>query len=264
MKKKYIAIIIPVYHADLSEEEAISLTQCMKVLSEYQIIIIKPVGLNIDRILSEYPSLTVELFPDNCFSNLRAYNKMVLEESFYRRFSQYQYVLIYQLDAYVFKDELLCWASKGYDYIGAPWVPSSSSLLTGYGRFILFFKRVMYTVLGNEKRKSKKYRNYQIGNGGLSLRKVSKMIEITHFYKSKIDLYLDDNKIFYPEDVFLLLELNSRGHRLYKPRFAEALKFSVEENPEWAYHYNGDRLPFGCHAWSHKSYQNFWIPIIKK
>lgn len=264
MNKKDIAIIIPVYHADLSEEEAVSLAQCMKILSEYQVIIIKPVGLNIDCLLSKYSSLTVELFPENHFVSLRAYNKMVLEESFYRRFSQYQYVLIYQLDAYVFKDELLYWASKGYDYIGAPWVPSSSFLLSGYGRFILFFKRIMYTVLGNEKRKFKKYRNYQIGNGGFSLRKVSKMIEITHFYKSKIDLYLDDDKIFYPEDVFLLLELNSRGCRLCKPGFAEALKFSIEENPEWSYHHNGNRLPFGCHAWSHKSYRNFWLPIIRK
>ena len=38
-------------------------------------------------------------------------------------------MLIYQLDAYVFKDELLNWANKGYDYIGAPWLPWKNGIL---------------------------------------------------------------------------------------------------------------------------------------
>lgn len=31
--------------------------------------------------------------------------------------------MIYQLDAWVFNDELSSWCSLGYDYIGAPFFP---------------------------------------------------------------------------------------------------------------------------------------------
>lgn len=263
MEKKDIAVLVPIYRSVLSEDEWISLVQCMAVLSEYHIIIIKPKSLNIDLILSKYSLLKVESFPDEYFAGLRAYNKMVLDESFYLHFLNYQYVLIYQLDAYVFKDELLFWANKGYDYIGAPWIPPKRSDLTKKGRCFLLLKYAIYSILNNDKRKQKRMCNYQVGNGGFSLRRVSKMIEITHFYKEKINCYLDDDKPFYPEDVFLLLELTSRKCRLYKPNFKEALRFSIEENPKWGYHYNNKKLPFGCHDWNHKDYLPFWCSIIR-
>ena len=37
---------------------------------------------------------------------------------FYLNFKKYRYLLIYQLDALVFRDELLEWCSKEIDYIG--------------------------------------------------------------------------------------------------------------------------------------------------
>lgn len=42
-------------------------------------------------------------------------------------------MLVYQLDAYAFKDELFFWASLGYDYIGAPWMPHQRNI----GGFLL-------------------------------------------------------------------------------------------------------------------------------
>jgi hypothetical protein len=38
-------------------------------------------------------------------------------KQFYERFVAYDYMLIYQLDAYVFKDELDDWSAKGYDLL---------------------------------------------------------------------------------------------------------------------------------------------------
>lgn len=46
----------------------------------------------------------------------------MLTKEFYLRFRQWEYLLIYQLDAYVFQDELMDWCNKGYDYIGAPFL----------------------------------------------------------------------------------------------------------------------------------------------
>ena len=32
-------------------------------------------------------------------------------------------MLIHQLDAFVFEDKLMDWVKRGFDYIGAPWLP---------------------------------------------------------------------------------------------------------------------------------------------
>jgi hypothetical protein len=67
---------------------------------------------------------------------------------FYEVFRQYEYMLIYQLDCWVFRDELEMWCDKGYDYIGAPF-------------FVKWFVD----------------RGIYVGNGGFSLRKISNIIE---------------------------------------------------------------------------------------
>lgn len=263
MEKKDIVVVIPVYNPNLSEDESTALAQCVSLLSEYPIVIVKPEKLDLSHIVLRYPLLRQENFPDKYFTSLRAYNKLVLDENFYARFNQYQFMLIYQLDAFVFKDELLYWAKKEYDYIGAPWIPQKRSHLKWKGRVKLHLECFIYNLFKNEKRKLEKYYNYQVGNGGFSLRKISKMVEITHFYEEKIKNYLDDARAFYPEDVFLLLELTSKQHRLRKPGFKEALKFSMEQNPSWAYQYNKKELPFGCHDWNHEHYSPFWRQIIE-
>ena len=111
MEKKDIVVVIPIYKATLTQYEEMSLNQCVKVLANYSLVVIKPTSLDINELLSQYSLLKVENFPDDCFSNLRAYNKLVLSEDFYQRFVDYQYMLIFQLDAYVFRDELLYWRS---------------------------------------------------------------------------------------------------------------------------------------------------------
>ena len=105
MEKKDIVVVIPIYKATLTQYEEMSLNQCVKVLANYSLVVIKPTSLDINELLSQYSLLKVENFPDDCFSNLRAYNKLVLSEDFYQRFVDYQYMLIFQLDAYVFRDE---------------------------------------------------------------------------------------------------------------------------------------------------------------
>jgi hypothetical protein len=44
----------------------------------------------------------------------------MLSIDFYKRFRDYKFILIYQLDAYVFRDELEYWCEQDYDFIGAP------------------------------------------------------------------------------------------------------------------------------------------------
>lgn len=50
------------------------------------------------------------------------YNRLMLSEDLYSAFSNYEYILICQSDAYIFRDELKEWCEAGYDYVGAPWL----------------------------------------------------------------------------------------------------------------------------------------------
>lgn len=262
MKKEDIVVVIPIYKMALTRFEEISLKQCIKVLCDYSLVVIKPDNLDINKLLVQFSILKVESFPESCFSSLKAYNKLVLDEAFYKKFSLYKYMLIYQLDAYVFQDELLYWANQGFDYIGAPWLPVQLEEKVGNSMIVLI-KRFFYRLINSPKLKRWKYFKYGVGNGGFSLRNIDKMIRITHEYKSKIKLLLDDEMPFYPEDILLFVEIRKRKYRLKTPSYDKAMQFSMEIGAEWAYNYNKKQLPFGCHAWYNKDNYLFWSQFIK-
>ena len=201
----------------------------------------------------------------SCFSSIRSYNKLVLSEDFYRRFASYKFILIYQLDAFVFRDELLKWANKGYDYVGAPWLPYHKSCLLFFGRTFLFACRALGLrgwPFSSFMRYQIKY-SFNVGNGGFCLRRVSKMREIVSHYSDMIKTVMSDDKPFFPEDAFLSVGLRDRHFRLKRPGYKEAISFAFEENATWAFSHNGRRLPFGCHAWSSDTYYNeFWKNYI--
>lgn len=261
INKKDIAVVIPVYRTELSETEKLSLEQCAKILADYDIVFVKPQHLDISPVRECCPGQE-ENFPDEWFVSRRSYNKMVLEESFYRRFEHYEYILIYQLDAFVFRDELLDWARKDYDYIGAPWLPWQERYLSTWGRRYFHIKAWYKRHFAPKAFRSPKYHAYEVGNGGLSLRRVSAMIAAIRFYREKIRELLADDREFYAEDVFLVREVTDPRVRLKRPSWQEALRFSMEECPAWAYRYNGCRLPFGCHAFDLQVYSDFWKPFL--
>ena len=103
-----------------------SLAQCIKVLANYPIFFIVPDNMQ----KKDYPTLSGVRFqrvPKEWMTSIAAYNQMMLMQGFYELFEKYTYILIYQLDAFVFSDQLSEMCKYGYDYIGAPW-------LSGYFR----------------------------------------------------------------------------------------------------------------------------------
>lgn len=262
MEKKDIVVVIPVYKNVLSPQEEISLKQCVQVLADYPLVIMKPIHLDVKDLLAKYPSLQIVDFPDECFASLSAYNKLVLDPDFYARFSSYVYLLIYQLDAYVFRDELLDWAQKGYDYIGAPWLPIKKNH-PKRGWFSSLKRRYYRFTHNSEKLQRPKYIEYEVGNGGLSLRKIDKMIQVTQHYQLHIANLLADDQPFYPEDALLWVEVRNRAYQLSRPSYQEAMFFALELGADWAYEEMGHRLPFGCHAWYHPDSYPFWAAFIR-
>lgn len=114
---KQVVVVIPVYTEDLTSFERVSLAQVRKVLGRYDICFMAPDRM---RTFLEGHGARAEYWPDACFADRRGYSKLLLTPEFYERFSTYEYLLLYQLDAFVFSDRLAEFCEMGYDYIGAP------------------------------------------------------------------------------------------------------------------------------------------------
>lgn len=239
--KKRVAIVIPNHRGNLKWNEEISLQRCKEVFSSYDVILVHPEGIDISG-YKKYEIITkyIGLKP-NYFSNELMYNRLMNIPYFYRHFLEYDYILIYQLDTFIFENNLEEWCNMNIDYVGAPWIDSP------------WIKALNKKIPGIQK-----FIN-RVGNGGLSLRKVKP------FYYGSIFLY--PLALFWKgnwhEDFFWTSVAKRFIPGFKVPDVATALKFAFEEYPEKCYELNGNELPFGCHAWE-KYNTEFWVPHFKK
>ena len=259
IKKSEIAIVVPIYKLPLSSDDKTCLNQLFKVMTGYDIIAIYPKSLDLNDICLEYPLLIKLPMESFHFSSLRSYNKLVLSSTFYDAFSNYKYILINQLDTYIFSDELCQWANSGFDYVGAPFVPDKDKYWNWLRRLWCKINFSLRRYNGTNPHHSQWY---QVGNGGLCLRNVSKFQTITKKYRQQIDDDLSDEKDFYPEDLWLSFELKGED-RLKTPDWKTALNFSIECSPQKCMDITKGKLPFGTHAWTLDKHRSFWQNIIK-
>ncbi len=268
-----VVIVIPIYKETLSKFEEISLQQCFKVLQDYTICFVIPKGLNLTlhlHLFKEFRNkkFIIKEFDKLYFKSTKTYNKLLISLSFYKKFVQFEYMLIYQMDCFVFRNDLEDWIKKGYDYIGAPWFE------------------------GYENSTNKNF--VGVGNGGFSLRKIKSFIKVLHsfsyivnaeklFFNYKKDIHkipirayrLVQNLTIKNNTFFLFNNYNNNEDffwgKVAKKNFSwfkvplekEALKFSFEANPQFLFKLNNNQLPFGCHAWQKYDF-NFWKKIIEQ
>jgi len=264
------AIIVPVYLSTLSDDEHSSVRQLTKVLGQRKIIVVCPEGLKPPKEVSQWE---VARFTPEYFKGIDGYNNLMLSPGFYKRFEQYQDILIHQLDCLVFRDDLAQWSAKGFSYVAPPWL----------GKFW----------------KDPKLGLWRVGNGGFSLRRVSSALQVlgmrvprgtmksagerasrsyvapensSNHYRSTQALLSDNGHGFvtleedlreYPlnEDLFWSFEAPLLDPSFRIPSARQALPFAFEKAPRWCYRQNWWRLPMGCHAWA-KEDRAFWIRYI--
>jgi hypothetical protein len=261
-EQKKVAVIIPFYKNNLSAYEAIALQQCFKILSGHTVIAIKPQQKELPGGANAYPFFKTVSFADDYFSSVQGYNRLMLDASFYQAFLDYDYILIYQLDAFVFKDELDYWCSQGFDYIGAPWIRGvKQGVFKMIKNRIQNYIHIRYNIL-KEGLPSPKQFIFKTGNGGFSLRRTQPFYDMCLQYRDKIAIYNSRDSHYFNEDVFWSIEINRRKKVLRIPYYKTALKFSFEFYPVQAMVINHQELPFGCHAWD--LYADFWRPIFKQ
>ncbi|MBR1580244.1 MAG: hypothetical protein IJ668_07080 [Selenomonadaceae bacterium] len=227
-----VAVVIPIYkplRADLDWYEIISLERCVEVLGHYPIRFIAPDDREFDYLPSTV-DCKVETFDPIWFSNIHGYNALMLRPDFYERFLDYDYILIYQLDAFVFSDRLLEFCALGYDYIGASWPLG----------------------IGRENKIS-----LNVGNGGFFLRRPKSCLNV-------LKNNLDEVKALRLAEDFVFAYLG----KMHPDQFdiapvRTASRFSVEYLPERYCRRNGNVLPFGCHAW-HNFSASFYVGLFEE
>lgn len=222
-----LAIVIPIYKNDLNPNEIISLKQvCMK-LGNFQIFFLAPQGL----VLGSAPkTIRYVYFPEENFNSVETYSRLMMNEDLYLRFTNYKYILIYQLDSFVFGNNVKYFLDMGYDYIGAP-------TLEG-----------MY----------KPYRNEKVlftQNGGFSLRNVKAFIKWIKDNKKEIELMCK-----YDAEDSIIYALRNKGLKLAPIDIA--LQFSFDSNVKECFRRTNGKLPLGCHAWERYAYE-IWKPYIE-
>ena len=101
-------IVIPVYKNSLSKFETSSLKQVYDILGEkYDIVLVCPDSFELDLYKSIIgKELHHVYFPSHYFLSQRSYSNLCLQSEFYEIFNSYEYMLIYQLDAWIFEDNL--------------------------------------------------------------------------------------------------------------------------------------------------------------
>ncbi len=279
-----IIVIVPIYKSTLDTSEIISFNQCIKVLCNYTISIVtfKELDIKYYKYELEKAKITyiVSFFASEYFFGTEGYNRLMLSLDFYKKFEKYKYMLIYQLDAYIFIDELKEWCAKGYDIIGAP-------------------------LIEDKYAEEKKYflNHY---NGGFSLRNITYCMQLLSYkgpllkpniiyrivkkeFKGKPlmgfiyfvlrSLGRQNNVAFLKrktpinEDLLLTLglfvswidsDVTRKEAWIYPklPSNEEAIKFAFERYPSYLFELNSNKLPMGCHAWEKFEYDTFWGKYI--
>lgn len=213
-------VVIPVYKASLNQTEKISLTQAVRIWGKKKLAFAAPEGFNPDY--GELSSgVRIEHFPAEYFHSVSTYSQLCLVDEFYAAFAEVEYMLIYQLDAFVFADRLAEFCALGLDYIGAP-VPR--------------FYRSWHILL-----------NASVGNGGFCLRRIA---SVRRMIKCK-ELILQNHPmsawLLVNEDMFFAY----CGKKMYfqVADSSTALSFAVQDDLGHCQRKLKGKLPFGLHGW---------------
>jgi hypothetical protein len=262
-------IIIPTHKPTLDQNEAISLRQCAEILGKHPLRLVCPDCMDVSRYLEIAPSLEVDFFSKEHFQGIKAYNKLKVDSAFYDHYSDYEFLLTYELDAFVFRDDLLEWCGEGWDYIGAPFFENYHKASAGAA------------CIG-------------VGNSGFSLRRVAACREVLRSGHDMFTLgYWWDryrNKLFTAKQALR----QAARHVVHRPAFSQAPvfyeehedifwgmlvptkfpwfrvadcvsagRFAFEINPTRLFSENNSHLPFGCHKWTEIELC-FWTPFIEQ
>ena len=260
-------VIIPVHTSSPSEAELISFRQCFNVLSNFDIIVLTTTNVNLSAYRKEVINFNTNLVPNHWLSSIENYNKMKIDIEFYQIFKKYEFLLTYELDAYVFEDHLEYWTSQGFDFIGAPFVELIDQKLTliSVGNSGFSLRNIQTSLQCLED-----LQNVRNTASLVSKYRLCKIVKIiAYFEKYFTNRFFTKIRIisaFLPgicihEDIFWTKYIPRLFANYHVAPLNESLSFSFERFPDLCYVSNKFKLPFGCHAWPKYGIE-FWRKYI--
>jgi hypothetical protein len=262
-------VVVFAHNSKPSELELVSLKQCWDILRSHPVHLMCPLGMDTNIYKAVAPGIKVDYVPSRHFDSLVAYNRLKISPFLYKYYDKYDFILTYELDSFVFRDELSVWCEKDYDYVGAPWFEGydqasvDAKVLSGGNsgfslRKISTCQRVLKSMIAIESyseifKKWRRIENKSIG----SLFLLGKWMVFRSTFNPVLNFYTGN------EDVFWSVYASNRFKWFKVAPFEDASSFSFEVLPERLFSQNSNQLPFGCHKW-HKYSPTFWKPHIEK
>ncbi len=246
-------VVIPVYKPTPSPLEAFSLARCAAVLARHPVTFFGPRSLDYAPYQAMIPAATITPFDDRYFRSLIGYNELMLAPTFYEAFTRFEFLLIYQPDAYVFEDRLAEWCARPYDYLGAPWLGDDGEWCgVGNGGFSLRRVSACLDALGTKRRLSPA----EVWDHATRTTP-NPVVRMLKYYRKLLAHFGLFNDVGWflrrflrasaPEDMFWAFHA-PRYHPAFRVAPAEeAVHFAVEAGLEKAWRQLEGRPPFGCH-----------------
>ncbi len=271
-EKKMVAIVVPIsMRAELTPDENVSLRHLRHYLDRYDKYVVAPQSLEFSL-----PDFKVEKFADKFFGSAKAHAELQLSEEFYRRFQQYQYILLYHLDALALSDQLLEWCHMDYDYIGAPWIrcedtPAVSRPRVGNSGFTLIKIESFLKVFNSDRYSEdpEQYWNRAYGaqpwyvQAAALPKKYLKRLRYFNGVRWEMRQWTSRTDGRANGDYFWSDEAIRYYDQFRIPSVDVGLRFAFEVSPRRCFEMNHHQLPFGCHAWGRYD-RAFWEPYLLK
>jgi hypothetical protein len=255
-----VAVVVPVYRAELTPDEQVSLGQLRSVLGAYDTFLLAPRGLELEL------GLPVVRFAPRYFHGRRGWTELEVSPVLYEAFEDYEFVLVHQLDCLVFRDELREWCARGYDYIGAPWVRignDGSVTFHGVGNGGFSLRRVRSCLRAAKAarrldRRASDRLHYaarvarrlppRVTTAARTLARTRRLTQLRERAATALDQTLVEVKPF-AGDKFWAHEAPRLVPGFAIPPAEEAVRFSIDTHPEYWLERTGGAIPFGCHGW---------------
>jgi hypothetical protein len=220
---KKFCITVPVYTKELSIIDKIGLRRLYEVIGNknYDVYFICPNSLDLCNYRDIYHNTLECRFDDMWFTSLYTYTQLCLQYDFYDKFSDYEYIFMYQLDSYIWEDKIEKVCDLGYDYIGGP----------------IFSKLANWNLVDNNGNYTPK-----VGNGGCGWRKVSTFKDICDpngEFRKKYNITDDYLKSISFEDKYFSNDIEYM-YKLNKPSWEETLLYVWDSSVPEICEYLGD------------------------
>ena len=207
--------LTPTHKQELSHTEItrIRISQISNKFIEHAFIL--PNSVNNYFFNQHFPKSKMIHLEDEYFRTIRDYNRLLLTNNFYDMFNSYEYIVILQTDSFLIKD-ISDIIDKKFTYVGSPWAhPKKINFLFGH-----FYEN------------SRKINGFlstkiEVGNGGLSIRKVSNFIDLLSSIRYKNNKNSHIFSGLYNEDLVFSYFFKRNGFKI--PTALEARRWFSEE-----------------------------------